>query len=101
MIAELIPWLVALLVIVLMGWALMRDNKSKKERTVEEFERDVASRENFGSAMMAASGLTLQKFTGSQNEAAIEYKQDEQRGTTRTGSKGDDADRTANSHGEE
>jgi hypothetical protein len=101
MIGELIPWLIALLLIALMIWALASDNRAKKERTVEEFERDVASRENFGNAMVAATGLTLQKFTGTQNEAAVEYRQDEERGETRTESKGDDTDRTAESHGEE
>jgi hypothetical protein len=90
---------VALLVIVLMIWALARDNRAKKERTVEEFERDVAARENFGNAMVSAAGLTLQKFTGTQNEAAVEYRQDEERGLTKTGSKGDDSDRTADSDG--
>jgi hypothetical protein len=91
---EAVPWLIVLGLIALMIWSLTHENKRQKRRTVEEYERDLA---NHRSSMMRAGMLELDKFVGNVNEkrAAVEYLKDEEQGATKTGSKGDDEDRTS------
>jgi len=88
-----ITWIVVLLLISLGFWALFRENSRMKRRTVEEYERDVAEARQ---SLMQAGMLELDKFAGNEREkrAAVEYLKDEKEGMTRTGSKGDDANRT-------
>jgi hypothetical protein len=88
-----ITWIVVLLIIGLVFWALFRENSRMKRRTVEEYERDVAQARQ---SLMQAGMLELDKFAGNEREkrAAVEYLKDEKEGMTRTGSKGDDANRT-------
>ena len=76
-----------------MFWALARESGQKKRRTVQEYERDLA---NHRDSLMRAGMLELDKFVGNVNEkrAAVEFLKDEQQGMTKTGSKGDDKDRT-------
>lgn len=90
-ITKVIIWLAVLLVIVALFALLMRDSKRARERSVEEFERDVE--ENRGS-LLSAGVAGLEKAIGDHKRAAIEYRQDEQRGMTRIGGGKDDADRT-------
>jgi hypothetical protein len=91
---EAMPWLIVLGLIALMIWSLTRENSRQKRRTAEEYERDLA---NHRSSMLRAGMLDLDKFVGNVNEkrAAVEYLKDEEQGVTKTGSKGDDEDRTS------
>ena len=86
-------WLIPLALIGLMMWALIHENTARGRRSVEEFERDVASTRN---SLMRAGMLELDKFAGDERNkrAAVEYLKDEKQGMTRTGGKADDADRT-------
>jgi len=90
---EAILWLAVLTLIAMMIWALVRDNGRKSRRSVEEYERDVIEGQ---ASMMRGGMLELDKFAGGerQKRAAIEYRMDEESGRTKTGSKGDDRDRT-------
>ena len=91
---QLLYWLIPLGLFGLMMWALIRENSARRRRTVEEFERDVA---NTKQSLMRAGMLELDKFVGESRgkQAAVEFLKDEEQGMTKTGSKGDDADRTS------
>jgi hypothetical protein len=91
---ETIVWLVVLLLIVVMFWSLIRESNRQRNRTVEEYERDLA---NSRQSMLRAGMLELDKFVGNEREkrAAVEYIKDEEQGMTKTGGKDDDLDRTA------
>jgi hypothetical protein len=90
---EALYYLIPLVLIGLMIWALIHENTARRRRTVEEFERDVA---NAKQSMMRAGMLELDKFGGNEHNkrAAVEYLKDEEQGMTKTGGKDDDADRT-------
>ena len=90
---QAVTWLIALLVVALMVWAIMRENSRIKRRSVEEYERDLACAHK---SLLRAGMLELDKFAGNEREkrAAVEYLRDEKGGMTRTGGEGDDADRT-------
>ena len=90
---EAIIWPAVLVLIALMVWALVRDSGRKSRRSVEEYERDLIEGQ---ASMMRAGMLELDKFAGGerQKRAAIEYRMDEESGRTKTGSRGDDRDRT-------
>jgi hypothetical protein len=91
--ASVLPWIIFLVVVVAVIFALSRDRRRMKSRTDVEFERDVAASRG---SMLAASARGLQAVIGgAEARAAIEHKQDAEAGVTKTGSKGDDADRTA------
>ena len=89
-----IIWLVALAVIVLAFWALIREQQRLKNRTTAEYERDLADARN---SMLRAGMLELDKFLVSEKgkRAAVEMIKDEEQGMTKTGGKNDDLDRTA------
>lgn len=89
---EALAWVGAFALILGMFWLLVRDNARSRRRSVEEFERDVEA--NRGS-LMRAGALGLEKVLSDQRRAAIEYRIDQEQGTTKTGGKGDDEDRTA------
>ncbi|HEX5733559.1 MAG TPA: hypothetical protein VF131_12055 [Blastocatellia bacterium] len=91
---EALPYLIVLALFVLMMWSLTREKKQQKSRTAQEYERDLVNHRN---SMMRAGMLELDKFVGNANEkrAAVEFLKDEEQGVTKTGSKGDDKDRTA------
>jgi len=91
---EALPWLIILGLIALMIWSLTRENRKQRSRTAQEYEQDLVNHRN---SMMRAGMLELDKFVGNVNEkrAAVEFLKDEERGMTKTGSKGDDKDRTA------
>jgi hypothetical protein len=95
---QVLYWLIPLALIALMMWALIHDNNARRRRTVQEFERDVA---NTKQSLMRAGMLELDKFVGESRgkQAAVEFLKDEEQGMTRTGGKGDDADRTSESPG--
>lgn len=87
-------WLIVLLIIAGMFWALARENNQKKNRTAQEYERDQA---NTKDSLMRAGLVELDKFYGQtrQKQAAVEYLKDEAQGLHKTGGRDDDADRTA------
>lgn len=90
---QAIGWLIALALVGLMIWAYSRENAQKRSRSSEEYERDIyAARDS----MLRAGMLELDKFVGEAKgkRAAVEFLKDEEQGQTRTGSKGDDAERT-------
>lgn len=91
---ESLVWLVVLLMIAGMFWSLVRENNRKSNRTVEEYERELAESRN---SMLRAGMLELDKFIVNERDkrAAVEYLKDEQEGLTKTGGKADDVDRTA------
>jgi len=90
---QVLTWLIPILLIAAMFWAIVHENSRKRRRTVQEYEKEMAESKN---SLMRAGMLELDKFMGGSNSkrAAIEYRLDEEQGTTKTGSKGDDADRT-------
>ena len=92
--ANALVWLVMLVVIALMFWALIRDQQRLKNRTVAEYERDLAESRN---SMLRAGMLELDKFLVNEKEkrAAVEMIRDEEQGMTKSGGKGDDLGRTA------
>jgi hypothetical protein len=90
---QAIGWLIALGFVGLMIWALSRENTRQRNRSSEEYERDIyAARES----MLRAGLLQLDKFVGETKgkQAAVEFLKDEEQGQTRTGSNSDDAERT-------
>ena len=93
--AQLITWLVVLAVIGLAFFALVRENDRKRRRTADEWERDFAAGQGTTTQLIKAGALGLEGILIEEKRDAIEYRQDEQQGMTRTGNKGDDRDRTA------
>ena len=91
---DALVWLVVLGLIALMFWALARDRERLKNRTAEEYERDLAESRN---SMLRAGMLELDKFLVNEKEkrAAVEMIKDEAQGMTKSGGKADDLDRTA------
>ena len=86
-------WLAVLLVIAGMFWALARENNQKRNRTAQEYERDVAEAKD---SLLRAGLVELDKFYGATREkqAAVEYLKDEEQGLHKTGGKDDGLDRT-------
>lgn len=91
--AEAITWIVVLAVIALIFWGIARENERVRNRTVQEYERDVA---NTKETLMKAGLLELDKFVGNSSEkrAAVEFLKDEDQGMTKTGDKSDDKDKS-------
>jgi hypothetical protein len=87
-------WLVVLALFALGFWSLARDNERRRNRTAQDFERDLADTKN---SLLRAGMLELDKFVGNeqQKRAAVEYLKDEEQGTTKSGGKDDQVDRTA------
>lgn len=89
---DAIKYGIVLLLIVTAFWAVFRDHQRKRSRTVEEFEREVARAPK---AMLRGIALDLEQMLTNEKRGAIEYTEDEKRGMTRTGSKGDEEGRTS------
>jgi hypothetical protein len=91
---QALVWLVVMLIIAGMFWAVARENNQKRNRTAAEYERDLA---NTKDSLMRAGLVELDKFYGAsrQKQAAVEYLKDEEQGLHKTGGRDDDADRTA------
>ena len=91
---DLVGWLGALGLIGLMAWAIARDNRYKRNRTREQYERDLADSRQ---SLMRAGMLEMDKFFGNvtSKRVAVEYLKDEEQGVTRTGGCSDDDHRTA------
>jgi len=93
--AQVFTWLVVLLVIALFLWVLVRENDRRRERTTEEWERDYAAGQGKMTQFIQAGALGLEGILISEKREAKQYQKDEEQGMTKTGTKGDDADRTA------
>jgi hypothetical protein len=93
--AQAVTWLVVLIAIGLVFWALIRDNDRRRERTVEEWESEHAAGRGKMTQFIQAGALGLEGILISEKREAVQYQKDEEQGMTKTGSKGDDADRTA------
>ena len=92
---ELLTWLVVFLAIALIVWTLVRENDRRRQRTTEEWERDYAAGQGKMTQFIQAGALGLEGILISEKREAKQYQKDEEQGTTKTGNKGDDADRTA------
>jgi hypothetical protein len=90
---QAIGWAVVLALFGLMMWALARESRRQRNRSAQEYEEDIV---NARESMMRAGMLELDKFVGEARgkQAAVEYLKDQEQGMTKTGSKGDDAERT-------
>ena len=90
---QFLTCMIPVLLIAAMFWAIVHENARKRRRTTQEYEKEMAEAKD---SMMRAGMLELDKFMGDSKSkrAAVEYRLDEEQGRTRTGSKGDDADRT-------
>jgi hypothetical protein len=90
---QAIGWIVVLALFGLMIWALARENQRQRSRSAQEYEEDIVDARE---SMMRAGMLELDKFVGEAKgkQAAVEFLKDQEQGQTKTGSKGDDADRT-------
>ncbi|HKP86036.1 MAG TPA: hypothetical protein VJZ26_08070, partial [Blastocatellia bacterium] len=56
-------WLVVLLMIAGVFWSLVRESNRQRNRTVEEYERDLANARN---SMLRAGMIELDKFVGNE-----------------------------------
>ena len=92
---QAMTWLVVLLVIALIVWMLVRENDRRRQRTIEEWERDYAAGQGKMPQFIQAGALGLEGILISEKREAKQYQKDEEQGMTKTGTKGDDADRTA------
>jgi len=93
--AELLTWAGVLLAVALVIWVLVRENDSRRQRTVEQWERENAAGQGKLNQFVRAGALGLEGILMSEKRQAVQYQKDEEQGMTKTGSKGDDADRTA------
>ena len=93
--SEFLTWVVVLLAVALVIWVLVRENDSRRQRTVEEWERDNAAGQGKLNQLVRAGALGLEGILMSEKRQAVQHQKDEEQGMTKTGSKGDDADRTA------
>lgn len=92
---ELLMWLVVLLAVVLVIWALVRENDRKQQRSVQQWESENAAGQGSLTQFIRAGAMGLDGILISEKQQAIQYQKDEEQGMTKTGGKGDDADRTA------
>jgi hypothetical protein len=92
---QALTWLVVILAIALIFWTLVQDNDRRRRRTAEEWEREHAAGQGTLNQFIRAGALGLEGILISEKREAIQYQKDEEQGMTKTGSKGDDADRTA------
>lgn len=92
--AQALTWLIVILAIALIFWTLVRENDRRRQRTASEWERDYAAGQGRMSQFIRAGALGLESILIDEKRQASEYKKDEEQGMTKTGSKGDDSDRT-------
>ena len=93
--AQALTWLAVFVAIALVFWTLVRENDRRQQRTVAEWERDHAAGQGKATQFLRAGALGLEAILIDEKRQAVQYQKDEEQGMTKTGSKGDDADRTA------
>jgi hypothetical protein len=91
---EALMWLVVFAGIALAFWALVRDNDRRRRRTVADWERDFPAGQGKLTQFIQAGALGLEAILIDEKREAIAYMKDEEQGMTKTGTKGDDRDRT-------
>ena len=91
---EALMWLVVFAGIALAFWALVRDSDRRRRRTVADWERDFPAGQGKLTQFIQAGALGLEAILIDEKREAIAYKKDEEQGMTKTGTKGDDRDRT-------
>jgi flagellar biosynthesis/type III secretory pathway M-ring protein FliF/YscJ len=92
---QAITWFVVFLAIALIVRVIVRENDRRRQRTIEEWERDYAAGQGKMTQFIQAGALGLEGILISEKREAKQYQKDEEQGMTKTGTKGDDADRTA------
>lgn len=92
---EIFIWVVVFLAIAFILRAIVRENDRRQRRSVEEWERDFAAGRGLTSQFIRAGALGLESFLIDERREAIQYQKDEEQGMTKTGTKGDDENRTA------
>ena len=82
-----------ILIIVGALWTISRENERRRNRTVEEYEREVGEARE---SMLRAGMLELDRVFGDRTgkQAAVAYLKEEEQGQTKSGGKDDDAERT-------
>jgi hypothetical protein len=93
--AQILTWLMVFAAIALLVWTLMKENDRRRQRTVAEWERENAAGQGKMTQFIQAGALGLEGIFVSEKREAKQYQKDEEQGMTKTGNKGDDADRTA------
>lgn len=91
---DTIAWLAVFLAIALAFWALVRENARRRRQTAAEWERDFPAGRGKLTQFVQAGALGLEAILMDEKRQAIAYQKDEQQGMTKTGTKGDDRDRT-------
>ena len=92
---DLTAWLVVFVAIGLAFWALVRENDRRRRQTPAEWERDFPAGRGKLTQFIQAGAMGLEAILMAEKREAIAYQQDEKQGMTKTGSKGDDRDRTS------
>jgi len=92
---QLLTWVIVFVAIALVIWTLVKENDRRQQRSVEEWEREHAAGQGLTNQFIRAGAMGLEGILISEKKQAIQYQKDEEQGMTKTGSKGDDADRTA------
>ncbi len=93
--AQILTWVAVFAAIALLVWTLVKENDRRRQRTVEEWERENAAGQGKMTQFIQAGALGFEGILVSEKREAAQYQKDEEQGMTRTGSKSDDADRTA------
>jgi hypothetical protein len=90
---EAIAWLAVLVIFGFMIWALLKEDNKRRKRTAQEFENDLVETRK---SLLRAGMLELDKFVGDtkNKRVAVEFLKDQEEGRHKTGSKGDDNERT-------
>jgi hypothetical protein len=96
---EILIWVAVFLAIALTLRAIIRESERRRRRSVEEWEREFAAGRGLTSQFIRAGALGLESILMDERREAIEYKKDEEQGMTKTGTKGDDENRTVAADG--
>jgi hypothetical protein len=91
---QALTWIAVLFSIALMIWLLVSENDRRKRQTAAEWEREYAAGRGLTTQFIQAGALGLEGIFVAEKQAAIAFKKDEEQGMTKTGTKGDDRDRT-------
>ncbi len=91
---QALTWLVVFLAIALILWMMVRENDRRRHKTSAEWERDFAAGQGKTTQFIRAGALGLEAILIDEKRGAIQYQKDEEQGMTKTGNKGDDAERT-------
>jgi len=91
---DVIAWLTVFVAIALAFWSLVKENDRRRRQTPAEWERDFPAGRGQLTQFIQAGAMGLEAILIDEKREAIAYQKDEQQGMTKTGTKGDDRDRT-------